>query len=486
MSDALSYRNLQYLRGVRNKRDEDSDDLSLSDEELDEKKHVTKNSKKRLLSGVDDGEKWNEQEKAETKRKHSNTPHSLSTTSSKKNFLSDKSESSCCVNQKRKTTSISNHNGEKAKNEKQTKDQNPDSINKLNEYHDSKKDKRSENRKKENKIGTSSSNAIFGSLSSAEKPSSLTSLQPYYSSNLDLCTFSKASNNQKSDNEKQKKETVKNKDSQKKHIIEIIDVESTSSTAISNNNDEKTFNSSSVRESTKPKPIQIDAFVAPSQHRKTSISIYSPNGKQAVPQCYQKILEISGRLYHPIPEEYSSIKDDTAITDLDTFLAMFPPQNDIVECHWIQVHNQNRIIGIDEDSTTKEQQKESPEAVLLEFAEYGDKRISSAIKESYRNRLCAAASETTGKWMLFIHQDHIETIWNIIAKKVFQGELDCSAKVSNGLDENSYDDKYLICVYVDNFRDKSAVRKTLRSLLRIEGVYISAGFKVSFFLKLKR
>lgn len=82
MSDALSYRNLQYLRGVRNKRDEDSDDLSLSDEELDEKKHVTKNSKKRLLSGVDDGEKWNEQEKAETKRKHSNTPHSLSTTSS--------------------------------------------------------------------------------------------------------------------------------------------------------------------------------------------------------------------------------------------------------------------------------------------------------------------------------------------------------------------------------------------------------------------
>ncbi len=84
--------------------------------------------------------------------------------------------------------------------------------------------------------------------------------------------------------------------------------------------------------------------------------------------------------------------------------------------------------------------------------------------------------------MIFVYPDIIETIWNTIIKKVMNGELGCSSKVANGLnnDGSSSYDKYLICVYVDDFRDETIVRRMLRSLLRIKGVYITSGFKVGF------
>lgn len=233
--------------------------------------------------------------------------------------------------------------------------------------------------------------------------------------------------------------------------------------------------------------------------------------------------------------------------DLPAFLRLFPPTKIVVPgCHWIQVHNRNRKRRlVDEDTnhdddendgsgrgdddcnyevgTHKEehednppqeqpkakqkeeqQQEESPHDVLLDFAKFGNQRVSAATKQTYRDRLLASAKDTYGKWMIFPNSQNVNAIWNEIATKVFHGELGCSAKVNNKApvvsrstssdkkedvkkwyerkkddeDDEEEDDSYVICVYVDDFRNVEDVRRVLRVLLRIEGVTINAGFKV--------
>jgi hypothetical protein len=169
----------------------------------------------------------------------------------------------------------------------------------------------------------------------------------------------------------------------------------------------------------------------------------------------------------------------------------------------------------------QEQQGETSHDVLIDFAKLGTRRVSAATKQKYRDRLFASAKDTHGKWMIFPNSKQVEAVWNAIATKVFHGELGCSAKVNNKApavsrcstnvaaseeeaegdgstsrtdnnnnlkkkwyerknddEEEEEDDSYVICVYVDDFRNEEDVRRVLRGLLRIEGVTITAGFKV--------
>ena len=161
----------------------------------------------------------------------------------------------------------------------------------------------------------------------------------------------------------------------------------------------------------------------------------------------------------------------------------------------------------DEHQQQNAEKGESSHDVLLEFAKFGQQRISAATKQNYRDRLLASAKNTCGKWMIFPNSKQVEAVWNAIATKVFHGELGCSAKVNNKTPvvrsttaseqedvksggnvkkwyerkndgDEEENDTYVICVYVDNFRDVEDVRRVLRVLLRMEGVTITAGFKV--------
>jgi len=244
-----------------------------------------------------------------------------------------------------------------------------------------------------------------------------------------------------------------------------------------------------------------------------------------------------GRIIFPDKNEVSPTYD------LPTFLSLFPPTKIVFPgCAWIQVHNPNRKRRIDdtdddggnvdkkqdednvdnnnEDQVQQEKDKgESSHDVLVEFANFGQQRISAATKQKYRERLLASANDTYGKWMIFTDSQQVEAVWNAIATKVFHGELGCSAKVNNKKpavrhsktvtvsgeedvngngsgqhskkkwyerknddddDDEEEDDTYVICVYVDNFRNKEDVRRVLRVLLRTEGVTINAGFKPDF------
>ena len=201
----------------------------------------------------------------------------------------------------------------------------------------------------------------------------------------------------------------------------------------------------------------------PQTHNKATLSSFSS------PSAY---LEFD-RLYYP-----NRLLDHI---DLPTFLAMFPPGIDIPGCNWIQVENiankdETTISAATVTSTTN---KESQHEILLEMARlYNKKRMDKSIKESYMKRLCDAATNTCGKWLVFAPPSKIENIWNAIATKVVEGELGCSAKVRNPKATNQVARTLVICVYVDNFQDRDDVRRVLRTLLRIKGVYVTSGFKV--------
>ena len=245
------------------------------------------------------------------------------------------------------------------------------------------------------------------------------------------------------------------------------------------------------------------------------------------------------RIHFPIHNENDN-------DDLSTFLISYPPTVNIQGINWICVRNNNNnnnnnrkrkreddksniknqnekkmnVIDLtfsdddendendenDEDkndqnkndNTNDNQHKpnnyheESSEDILLEFATLGDQRISASLKRQYKDRLFASARDYVGKWMIFPTSENVQDIWNEIATKVYNGELGCSAKVSNkdppSTSNNSSsigvsrwnEDNYLICVYVDDFRDEEDVRRVLRVLLRIKEVKINAGFKVNY------
>ena len=237
------------------------------------------------------------------------------------------------------------------------------------------------------------------------------------------------------------------------------------------------------------------------------------------------------------------IHNDNDNEDLSTFLISYPPTVNIQGINWIQVHNKNdndndynedddniiisniknqnekkknvidltfsddddendknkndntndkQVISKNKQNELNHHHKESSKDILLEFATLGDKRISASLKRKYKDRLIASARDYMGKWMIFPTSENVQDIWNEIATKVYNGELGCSAKVSNkdppSTSNNSSsigvsrwnEDNYLICVYVDDFRDEEDVRRVLRVLLRIKGVKINAGFKVNY------
>ena len=97
-------------------------------------------------------------------------------------------------------------------------------------------------------------------------------------------------------------------------------------------------------------------------------------------------------------------------------------------------------------------------------------------------RIASAGNDVTGKWLLFPSKSAADAIWYRIAVATVKGELGCSAKISPSKDQ---DDSYnpVLCVYVEDFRVKSEVKRVLEKLIAMKLTVV--GFKLDFYTSLQ-
>lgn len=82
-----------------------------------------------------------------------------------------------------------------------------------------------------------------------------------------------------------------------------------------------------------------------------------------------------------------------------------------------------------------------------------------------------ATDEGSGKWMVFVTRDKIDSVWNTIADAIRQGKLGDEAKVSTARpNPNAANEKeHVICIYTYDYRDVEDVKR-IRATLRDLGI----------------
>ena len=117
---------------------------------------------------------------------------------------------------------------------------------------------------------------------------------------------------------------------------------------------------------------------------------------------------------------------------------------------------------------------ESMKDVLEDLDSYGDRRMCKADKYNFLRRMRDCAETKSGKWMCFEPIETVDSVWKSIVDGVLHGRLGTTAKVAT----SPHNDRYVICVYVDDFDDTKEVERVLKNLLQITN--ITAGFKPDF------
>ena len=107
-----------------------------------------------------------------------------------------------------------------------------------------------------------------------------------------------------------------------------------------------------------------------------------------------------------------------------------------------------------------------------------DTRQPSQVKDDYWIRASRqqgsypeATVEGSGKWMVFVSREQIDTVWSTIAEAIRQGRLGRTAKVSTARpNPNSTDpNKHVICIYTYDYEDVEDVKR-IRATLRELGI----------------
>ena len=156
------------------------------------------------------------------------------------------------------------------------------------------------------------------------------------------------------------------------------------------------------------------------------------------------------------------------------FVSLFPPSQWALlpDVSWLQVRNPS-----DENShgTGGQRAVHLSKAILQEYLDMtggprdrlsgfttkvNDQLAASTMGEVYR--IAKAEGFTSGKWLGFVHPDAIDGVWRRVCEGTVSGQLGAiSAKVR----ESSYGDgRFVLCVYVADFSDRSQVSSLLRGL----------------------
>ncbi|KAJ0426275.1 hypothetical protein BJY00DRAFT_129123 [Aspergillus carlsbadensis] len=96
-------------------------------------------------------------------------------------------------------------------------------------------------------------------------------------------------------------------------------------------------------------------------------------------------------------------------------------------------------------------------------------RKLSPLRRELETRLFALAQETnvvSGKWMLFITPDRIDSYWRRVVEGTMRGELGYAAKVAT--DAGDGQRARLICVYTKDYRDREDIKRVLTNLMELK------------------
>ncbi|KAL2800777.1 hypothetical protein BJX66DRAFT_99465 [Aspergillus keveii] len=95
-------------------------------------------------------------------------------------------------------------------------------------------------------------------------------------------------------------------------------------------------------------------------------------------------------------------------------------------------------------------------------------RKLSPVKRELETRLFALAQETnvvSGKWMLFITPDRVDSYWRRVVEGTMRGALGYAAKVAT--DAGNGPRARLICVYTKDYRDRDDIKRVLMNLMEL-------------------
>ncbi|KAL3463026.1 hypothetical protein BJX64DRAFT_132220 [Aspergillus heterothallicus] len=96
-------------------------------------------------------------------------------------------------------------------------------------------------------------------------------------------------------------------------------------------------------------------------------------------------------------------------------------------------------------------------------------RKLSPLRRELETHLFALAQETnvvTGKWMLFITPDRIDSYWRAVVEGTMRGELGHAAKVATDSGDGQGRAR-LICLYTTDYRNRQDIKRVLMRLMEL-------------------
>ncbi|KAL2831247.1 hypothetical protein BJY01DRAFT_260609 [Aspergillus pseudoustus] len=81
--------------------------------------------------------------------------------------------------------------------------------------------------------------------------------------------------------------------------------------------------------------------------------------------------------------------------------------------------------------------------------------------------LAQATNVVTGKWMLFITPDRIDSYWRAVVEGTMRGELGHAAKVATDAGDGEGRAR-LICIYTKDYRDREDIKQVLMRLMELK------------------
>ena len=147
---------------------------------------------------------------------------------------------------------------------------------------------------------------------------------------------------------------------------------------------------------------------------------------------------------------------------LDSWL---PSKTTDTEVAWICVDNHRAVDSKDNDP---------PDLHALSTA--WDEICAEGLSTSSEvDKLAKRFNLLSGKWLVFVSSDQVDSLWGRIVKSTLAGTMGTSAKVSPR-DEENPNYRHVICVYNADYRSKAEVNR-IRDGLRRLGVKERIGYK---------
>ncbi|KAL4901389.1 hypothetical protein BDW74DRAFT_181957 [Aspergillus multicolor] len=180
-----------------------------------------------------------------------------------------------------------------------------------------------------------------------------------------------------------------------------------------------------------------------------------------------------------LPRNRSS-DNETSTNFLDRLPASSTSEEDIGS--WIYVQPRDRVRDNEDRAGFMKKGQEALDAYVAQEAQLryeNDKKKGSAIALSRKVKtlqrelekdLLELARETnciSGKWMMFITPDRVDSYWDAVAGATVKGHLGIAAKVATKSELDTQGKPRLIAVYTKDYEDIADIKRVLKKLVEL-------------------